>query len=138
MIELISAESDNDGIIFARTSLKHYTMKKLIALFIILPVMFSYCRKTDNDETECINSLIKSSDNIMFLCETGAHVDEYIFQGNRVYVFEPGNCGADLQAPVYDSNCNQIGALGGFIGNILINNIPFHLYAKFQKTIWRN
>jgi hypothetical protein len=51
MIELISAESDNDGIIFAQLLLKHVTMKKLIALFIILPIMFSYCRKTDNDKT---------------------------------------------------------------------------------------
>jgi hypothetical protein len=113
-------------------------MKKLVALFIILPMMFSYCRKTGKNEPDCINDLIKNSANNMFLCDTGAHVDEYIFQGNQVYVFDPGNCGADMQAPVYDSNCMLIGALGGFTGNILINNIPFHLYAKFQKTIWRN
>jgi hypothetical protein len=113
-------------------------MRKLFALFIILPMIFSNCRKTDNNEPDCINNLIKNIDNITFLCDTGAHVDEYIFQGNTVYVFDPGNCGADMQAPVYDSSCNLIGALGGFTGNILINNIPFHLYAKFQKTIWRN
>jgi hypothetical protein len=61
-----------------------------------------------------------------------------IFFKKMVYVFDPGTCGADMLAPVYDSECNLIGALSGLMGNILINNIRFDLNAKFQKTIWSN
>ena len=113
-------------------------MKKFFVLIIILPMMFSYCRKSKTDAPDCINNLITNHTSLLFLCETGAHVDEYLFQEKIVYVFDPGNCGADMQANVYDSNCNMIGALGGIIGNILINNVRFDQNAVFQKTIWKN
>ena len=113
-------------------------MKKILAFFLILPLMFSNCKKSKIETPDCISNLIANHASALFLCETGAHVDEYLFQGGIVYVFEPGNCGADMQAPVYDSNCNMIGALGGFIGNILIKNVRFDQNAVFQKTIWNN
>ena len=74
----------------------------------------------------------------MFLCETGASVGQYLFQGHIVYVFGPGNCGADMMAPVYNSNCDCIGALGGFAGNLIINGARFDQEAKYIKTIWTN
>jgi hypothetical protein len=100
--------------------------------------MYSNCKKSKIETPDCINNLIANHTGALFLCETGAQVDEYLFQGEIVYVFEPGNCGADMQAPVYDSNCQMIGALGGFAGNILINNVRFDQNAVFQKTIWNN
>jgi hypothetical protein len=113
-------------------------MKKIFVLIIMLPMMFSYCKKSKADPPDCINNLITNHVSSLFLCETGAQVDEYLFQGKTVYVFDPGNCGADMQTNVYDSNCNMIGALGGFIGNIYINNVRFDQNAIFQKTIWKN
>jgi hypothetical protein len=113
-------------------------MKKIIALIILLPLAFVYCKRTEIPAPDCINDLIRNNDHSIFMCENGARVDEYLFQGKLVYVFEPGNCGADMQAPVYDSNCNLIGALGGIIGNILINNVRFDKNAIFRRTIWKN
>jgi len=112
-------------------------MKKFIALIIILPMLLSYCKKTNSDTPDCINNLITNG-HFPFFCDTGARVDQYLFQGKLVYVFDPGNCGADMEAQVYDSSCNKIGALGGFTGNNLINNVLFNQNATFQKTIWKN
>ena len=113
-------------------------MKKFIFIIILLPLLSGNCKKTEAVTPDCINSLTRNIEHTVFMCETGASVDEYLFLGKLVYVFDPGNCGADMQAPVYDTNCNMIGALGGLIGNILINNVRFDKNAVFQRTIWKN
>lgn len=68
-------------------------------------------------------------------CESGRDVSSYNFQEQIVFVFSPGNCGADLSAAVYDSQCNVLGYLGGFIGNTIINEEDFSK-AEFIETIW--
>jgi hypothetical protein len=78
--------------------------------------------------------LIKNRTNV--ICASGASVSQYLFQGDYVYVFDPGNCGADLMAVVYNSECSQIGGLGGIAGNNIINGTQFNPNAKFIKTIW--
>ncbi|MEN8249703.1 MAG: hypothetical protein ABFS32_12280 [Bacteroidota bacterium] len=82
----------------------------------------------------CINDKIKDFRNSA-VCETGREVSSYMFQGDTVYVFSPGTCGADLSSGVYDSDCNEIGFLGGFIGNTVINGDNF-TKAEFIETIW--
>jgi hypothetical protein len=101
-------------------------------------MVFVNCKKIEIDTPDCITDLIANTEHNVFMCETGASVDEYLFQGNLVYVIEPGNCGDDMLAPVFDSNCKMIGALGGFAGNILINDVRFDKYAVFQRKIWKN
>lgn len=56
-------------------------------------------------------------------------------QGKTVYVFDPGNCGADMTSEVIDSDCNSLGFLGGISGNFEINGGDFS-DAIFQITTW--
>jgi hypothetical protein len=112
---------------------------KTIKILLFIPFLFiTSCEKADKNVPECINDLIKNHSKEMFLCETGASAKQYLFQGDYVYVFEPGNCGADMMAPVYNSSCNCIGGLGGIAGNIIINGVRFDQKAKYIKTIWTN
>jgi hypothetical protein len=64
-----------------------------------------------------------------------AHVDEMIFQAARVFLFDPGKCGADMTADVYDEKGKLLGSLGGIRGNMIINGEDFD-HAKKQRTIW--
>lgn len=66
----------------------------------------------------------------------GASVKEYRFQDRLVYVFDPGNCGADEASQVLDASCKTIGFLGGFGGNITVNGDSFEK-AELKRTIWQ-
>jgi len=70
------------------------------------------------------------------ICEEGSKVKEYKFQGEIVYLFENGNCGADIASGVFDSECNELGWIGGFTGNTKINGEEFS-NARYRRTIWR-
>jgi hypothetical protein len=112
---------------------------RTLKLLIILPFILSTtCKKIEIDTPDCIKSLIKNNQGAMFLCETGASVNQYSFQGAYVYVFEPGNCGADMMSDVYNSDCELLGGLGGIAGNSIINGVRFDQKATFIKTIWTN
>jgi hypothetical protein len=68
-------------------------------------------------------------------CE-GALVKEYFYQGKKVYVFEPGNCGADMTSEVVSEHCEHLGDLGGISGNHMINGANFD-DAVYRHTVWR-
>lgn len=70
-------------------------------------------------------------------CPKGKSVKQYTFQNKSVYVFEPGNCGADMQSIVLSTDCAVLGALGGFTGNMMINGEDFKS-AVYVKTVWSN
>jgi hypothetical protein len=95
--------------------------------------IFSACKK---DRNRCVDSKIDDFKKTA-PCSSGAKVDEYKFQGNTAYVFEPGNCGADMTSEVLNDKCETIGFLGGISGNTKINGEDFS-NAKFQKTLWSN
>ncbi len=111
-------------------------MKTLNLLIVLSLFLLTACEKIEKDAPDCIKDLIKNHKNEMFLCETGASVKQYLFQGDYVYVFDPGNCGADMMAPVYSSDCKYLGGLGGFVGNIIINGVRFDQNSTYIKTIW--
>ncbi len=71
-------------------------------------------------------------------CASSAHVDEYQFQGQPVYLFEPGTCGADMPTYVLDAQCDTLGFLGGFAGFTQIQGLDFASNSSFQGTIWHN
>ena len=71
-------------------------------------------------------------------CASSAHVDEYQFQGQPVYLFEPGTCGADMPTYVLDAQCDTLGFLGGFAGFTQIQGLDFAANSSFQGTIWHN
>jgi hypothetical protein len=89
----------------------------------------------EKDSPRCVKKLIRQGK--LTPCDQ-ANVKEYIFQGQTVFVFYPGNCGADWSTEVVDSDCNSIGSLGGFNANTQINGVNFSANATYVKTIWSN
>jgi hypothetical protein len=112
-----------------------YTMKPYILLLTIFLMIFSSCEKKQVETPDCIKSLIST---YPFCANDGGGVSQYSFQGQMVYVFDPGLCRADMASGVYNENCEQIGILGGIAGNNIVNNEIFIGHAKFIKTIWSN
>jgi hypothetical protein len=112
-------------------------MKTLRLLLFFVPLFFTSCEKIDSDTPHCIKKLIKHPAGLG-LCETGAYLNLYDFQGQNVYVFDPGLCGADMAATVYNENCEKLGILGGFTGNTKINGVEFGQVAVKIKTLWKD
>lgn len=110
-------------------------MKKLSLILLISSLIIS-CNKLNIEKgtPKCVENKIKDF-NKSATCNT-SKVDEYTFQGNTVYTFDPGNCGADMTAEVISANCNSLGFLGGISGNTKINGVEFST-ATFVKTIWK-
>lgn len=111
-------------------------MKQLYIILLVIVSVISACNKqkikrgTPNCVENKINDFNKSS-----VCGD-AKVKEYHFQGNTVYAFEPGTCGADMTTEVISSDCNTLGHLGGIAGNTKINGEDFS-NARFIKTTWK-
>jgi hypothetical protein len=111
-------------------------IKSLQSYLWILLFLVMSCTKLEIDKSapKCIEKKIKEF-NKSTGCNT-AKVEEYTFQGITVYLFDPGNCGADLQAQVYNADCKNIGYLGGFEGSVKINGEDFS-NATLVKTVWQ-
>jgi len=109
-------------------------MKKL-PILLLLAIAIISCNKLDieKDTPKCVKTKIKEF-NKSSTCDN-AKVEEYTFQENTVFTFDPGNCGADMATEVISSDCNSIGFLGGIAGNTKINDVEFS-NAIFIKTIW--
>jgi hypothetical protein len=105
-----------------------------LGLFALLLVN---CEKIDKDLPDCIRAKIKEFAKTP-ICKNESSVALYVFQSKNVYVFSEGTCGADLGAAVYDENCENLGFLGGFTGNLMINGVKFHENADFQKEVWHD
>jgi len=123
-------------------------MKSAVFCFLFLSSLLG-CKKEDAASAEaenksvcsevgtpaCIQQKILSYDENA-ACDD-ASVKEYVFQGNTVFNFEPGTCGADMMAEVYDCECNLLGTLGGITGNTKINDEAFS-NAVFVQVVWEN
>ena len=112
-------------------------MKKLLLPLFVLAFLAGGCEKIA-DCPDCIYEKVIdfSKDHI---CNDGSSgVAEYLFQGQFVYVFSDGTCGADMGATVYSSECEKIGFLGGFTGNLIINDVVFYENAVFKRNIWHD
>ena len=112
-----------------------------VTLFIAcLMFYFTCCQKAEiKEETpECMQQKIIEFQNNSSSCETGKSVYHYKFQGAFVYVFNPGNCGADMMSDVFDQECNPICGLGGIAGNIMCKGEDFGKNATNEKLIWEN
>jgi len=114
-------------------------MNKLVLVILaIVATTLSSCQLDIEPGTPgCIQSRIKDFSDKGIPCETGKSVQKYSFQDMTVYVFEPGTCGNDMTADIFDSNCNNLGFLGGIAGNTEINGEDFS-NAVFIETVWNN
>ena len=114
-------------------------MNKIISgLLVSIMAALSSCQLDIEPGTPgCIQTKIKDFNSTDIPCETGKAVKKYEFQDMIVYVFEPGTCGSDMAADVFDSDCNNLGFLGGIAGNSQINGEDFST-ATFIEIVWEN
>ncbi len=114
-------------------------MKKNIIIILCFSVVITACFPEEYQKREvyikaCVDQKIVAFDNQKMCPDTG-DVKEYLFQGKQIYVFNPGDCGADMTSEVIDSQCNTLGFLGSITGNTKINNEDFS-NAVYVRTIW--
>lgn len=110
----------------------------LISYVVITIISFSVfsCGKFDTpaDTPDCI------SDSIQDFAKEAAcddvSIEEYKFQGELVYCYNSGSCGADMDSKVCDAECHVLGYLGGIVGNTSINGESFST-AEYIRTIWK-
>ena len=108
---------------------------------LILILFFGSCQKKEvklEEESTCISQKIEAYKTSKLPCESGKSIYRYQFQGEYVYVFNPGNCGADMMSDVYDQNCDMICGLGGIAGNLICNNENFWENSTDETLIWKN
>jgi hypothetical protein len=109
-------------------------MKNLLKVLLILFCSFG----CNDDDHICLpNCLI---DEIGFLgehqCDDSANIAQYRFQKSIVYLIDPGYCADDQSYEVFNSDCEVIGQLGGFVGNEEINGLNFYKHAELIKIVW--
>ena len=113
----------------------------LYKITIILLLFFAGCQKNEmniEEDSACISQKIETFKASKIPCESGKSVYRYIFQGEYVYVFNPGNCGADMMSNVYGEECNLICGLGGIAGNMICNAENFSENTTDETLIWEN
>ena len=115
-------------------------IKILHTIWIILLINMFGCEKLELkiDVPACMENEIREYSKSHLACDSGAKIYRYDFQGSQVFVFEPGNCGADMPVNVYGSNCNLICTLGGFAGNAICNSENFYENATSKILVWEN
>ena len=108
----------------------------LLFILILTAINITSCNKPKIEENtpKCIENLIVNFDKEQ-TCKEGVNVKKYTFQEKIVYVFNPGECGADMTSEVYDSECNSLGFLGGLSGNTEINGEEFSS-STYISTVW--
>lgn len=108
-------------------------MKRLLA-FAICAVIAS-CNQ-HNDIDDCIENRIANFGSEV--CENGATVKQYLFQGETTYAINYGPCIADYHDLILDENCDTLGLVGGFGGVTDINGDNYYDTAILESTIWQN
>ena len=114
---------------------------KLSVILLTVVLLSAGCAKTNlnpEGDSDCIVAKIEAYKASKTPCESGKNIYRYDFQGKYVYVFNPGNCGADMMSDVYDDQCNLICGLGGIAGNTICNNEEFSTNATNEILIWEN
>jgi hypothetical protein len=115
-------------------------MKNLGIIVAVLFMSFNCCQKTElsGEIPNCIQQKVDEFAGNASSCETGKTVYRYVFKDQFVFVFNPGNCGADMMSDVYDSKCNLICGLGGIAGNDICLDENFSKQAEDETLIWED
>lgn len=107
--------------------------KQILLINALVLSLLMACKK-ESKTPDCIDKKIEEF-KFYISCSIGSNVKEYQFQSKRVFVFDPGTCGADMTSEVIDENCNSLGYLGGIAGNTKINGEDFS-NARLTRTLW--
>ena len=112
-------------------------MNNIITILILL---ISSCQQPEiKEETpECIGQKIQEYKYNQTSCESGKSVYRYILNHRYVFVFNPGDCGADMMADIYDENCVRLCGLGGITGNLICEDVKFWEKANDETLIWED
>lgn len=102
---------------------------------IFLSLTLASCNQ-ESETDDCIQVRIANFGNEM--CETGASVKQYTFQGETTYAINAGSCIADYHDLILDEHCDTLGLIGGFGGSNEINGVEYYANATFVETIWQN
>ncbi len=108
-------------------------MKFLLFFSTLFIVILTSCQPIKYKMPTCIKNKIAEFE--LHCCDKGANVKEYKFQGENVYVFDHGTCGADMTSQVFSEDCISLGYLGGITGNFKIQGEDFG-NAEFKTTCW--
>ncbi|MBK7818725.1 MAG: hypothetical protein IPJ60_15160 [Sphingobacteriaceae bacterium] len=108
-------------------------MKANILIASLSILLLSSCGKSKQDP--CFDS--KKEEFKKTCCSNSANIEEYTFQGKTVYVYEPGNCGADMTSEVRMKNVKPWDTLVALPG-ITRSTVKIFANAKFVKTVWSN
>jgi hypothetical protein len=108
-------------------------MKRLVVFSVL--VAGAACNQ-HNDIDDCIENRIANFG--PEICETGATVKEYTFQGETTYAIHHGTCIADYHDLILDEDCDTLGLVGGFGGIVEINGVNYYENATLEATIWQN
>ena len=113
-------------------------MKKFLSLSLFSGlILFSCTKENSTAVTPCIQDKLAAFESTQ-ACSEGASVTRYTFQGQMVYVFNPGYCAADLTSDVCTEDCDYLGYLGGISGNDTISGVNFPQTAITDAVIWNN
>ena len=111
-------------------------IKKSIFWSLLLLCFVSACKiDLEEDTPLCLKKKIRDFKRDA-ICNEALNVKEYELQGRLVYVFNPGYCLVDGNSEVVDKDCNHLGFLGGFAGNLIIDGVNFSEEAVFIRTVW--
>ena len=107
---------------------------------LLLSCLFYCCHfeEIEQEHGDCMTAKISAFKLSPEACTDGASIYTYQFQGNLVYIFNPGSCTADFFSNVYDKDCNLVCSLGGIAGNITCNGEKFSDAATEETLIWKN
>ncbi|MDX2359706.1 MAG: hypothetical protein QNK23_02790 [Crocinitomicaceae bacterium] len=112
-------------------------MKKILFILLIGFVWAGCAKENEEAIPQCIQDRLVSFE-ANDACPSDASVKKYLFQGNRVYVFNPGGCYADQTREVLSGNCDVLGFLDGIAGLTDINGVEFDLFAEDEGYVWTN
>jgi hypothetical protein len=107
-------------------------MKTSLLIMVLLAAVHS-CKKSESvDIPACMGARIAQFDSTISLDS----VVKYRFHDKDVYLFNHSQC-CDIGSPIYDSECNVICTMGGFIGNTNCEGENFESNAVLIGTVWR-
>lgn len=108
---------------------------RLLVSLVLAALLFFQCNKKYT-EYSCINSKIGRI-KAQRKWNPPAEVNEYIYQGKRVFLFSADCC--DKFYELYDENCNKICApSGGISGHGDGKCMDFQSTAQFVRLVWKD
>jgi hypothetical protein len=109
---------------------------KLILLLAVLPLLSDKCGKRKTAIPACINDKISEIKGYP-KWNPPAEVNEYLFNGKRVFLFSSDCC--DRYNELYDDECNYICApSGGYAGTGDNKCRDFSEVAKHTRLVWKD